>query len=54
MAGRNGNVVRELLPGLLSGQDGLARRAEGVLDQMLEAQVSESFGADRHERLEER
>lgn len=43
-----------MLPGLLSGQDGLAKLAEVVLNQILEAQVSEALGAERHERSEER
>lgn len=31
------------MPGLLSGQDGLAKRVEAVLNQVLEAQVSEGW-----------
>jgi len=54
MAGYDVSVGKELLPGLLSGQDGLAKLVEVVLNQILEAQVSESLGADRHERSEER
>ena len=54
MAGYNINVGRDLLPGLLSGQDGLAKLVESVLNQILEAQVAESLGADRHERSEDR
>ena len=54
MAGYDVNVGRELLPGLLNGEDGLAKLAEAVLNQILEAQVSESLGAERHERSEER
>jgi len=54
MAGYDVSVSKELLPGLLSGQDGLAKLVEVVLNQILEAQVSESLGADRHERSEER
>lgn len=48
------SVGKDLLPGLLSGQDGLAKLVEAVLNQVLEAQVTESLGADRHERSEER
>ena len=48
MAGYDVSVSKELLPGLLSGQDGLAKLVEVVLNQILEAQVSESLGADRH------
>jgi len=48
------SVGKELLPELLSTQDGLAKLVEGVLNQILEAQVSESLRADRHERSEER
>lgn len=54
MAGYDVSVGKELLPGLLNGQDGLAKLVEVVLNQILEAQVSESLGADRHERSEER
>jgi len=54
MAGYDINVGKDLLPGLLSGQDGLAKLVEAVLNQILEAQVVESLGADKHERSEER
>ena len=54
MAGYDVSVGRDLLPGLLSGQDGLAKLVEAVLNQILEAQVTEALGADRHERTEER
>ena len=54
MAGYEVSVGRDLLPGLLSGQDGLAKLVEAVLNQILEAQVTEALGADRHERTEER
>lgn len=54
MAGYDVSVGKDLLPGLLSGQDGLAKLVEAVLNQILEAQVTESLGADRHERSEER
>ena len=54
MADYDISLGRELLPGLLSGQDGLAKLVETVLNQILEAQVTESLGADRHERSEER
>ena len=48
------SVGKELLPGLLNGQDGLAKLLEAVLNQILEAQATESIGADKHERSEER
>ena len=54
MAGYEVSVGKELLPGLLSGQDGLARLVEAVLNQILEAQVEEALGAERYERTEER
>lgn len=54
MAGYDVSVGRELLPGLLNGPDGMARLVESVLNQILEAQVSEALGAERHERSEER
>ena len=54
MAGYEVNVEQDLLPGLLSGQDGLAKLVEAVLNQILEAQVTQALGAERHERTEER
>lgn len=54
MAGYDVSVGRDLLPGLLNGQDGLAKLVEAVLNQILEAQVTEALGAERHERTEER
>lgn len=54
MAGFDITVEKDLLPGLLGGQDGLAKLVESVLNQILEAQVTESLGADRHERSEDR
>jgi len=54
MTGYNVSVGADLLPGLLSGKNGLAKLVESVLNQILEAQVTESLGADRHERSEER
>jgi len=54
MAGYDINVEKELLSGLLSGRNGLANLVESVLNQILEAQVTETLGADRHERAEGR
>lgn len=54
MTDYNVTVGKDLLPELLSSQDGLAKLVEGVLNQILEAQVSESLGADKHQRSEER
>ncbi len=54
MAGYELSLGKDLLPGLLSGQDGLAKLVEAVLNQVLEAQVSEALGAERHERSEDR
>ena len=54
MAGYEVNVGRDLLPGLLSGQDGLAKLVEVVLNQILEAQAAEMLGAAKHERTDER
>lgn len=48
------SVGTELLPGLLNGQDGLAKLVETVLNQILEAQVTEALGAARHERTDDR
>ena len=41
MTDYNINVGKELLPELLSNQDGLAKLVESVLNQVLEAQASE-------------
>jgi transposase-like protein len=54
MAGYEVSVGTELLPGLLNGPDGLARLVETVLNQVLEAQVTETLGATRHERTDGR
>lgn len=54
MAGYDINVGKDLLPGLLSGQNGLAKLVETVLNQILEAQIAETLGAERHERSDER
>ncbi|MCP9440922.1 MAG: transposase, partial [Nitrospira sp.] len=54
MAGIDVSVSKELLPGLLGSPDGLAKLVEAVLNQILEAQVTEALGAERHERSEER
>ena len=54
MAGYDVTVGKDLLPGLLSGENGLAQLIENVLNQVLEAQVAESLGADHYERSEER
>ena len=54
MAGYDVNVEKELLSGLFSGRNGLADLVEAVLNQILEAQVTETLGADRHERAEGR
>ena len=54
MAGYDVHVSKDFLPGLLTGQDGMAKLVETVLNQVLEAQVTESLGADRFERSDER
>lgn len=54
MAEYNITVEKDLLPGLLNGQEGLAKLIESVLNQVLEAQVTESLGAERYEREETR
>ena len=54
MAGIDITVSKELLPDLLGSQDGLAKLVEVVLNQILEAQVTEALSADRHERSDER
>ena len=42
MAGYDINVGKDLLPGLLSGQNGLAKLVEAVLNQILAAQIAKS------------
>jgi len=54
MAGYEVRGNRELLPGLLSSRDGWAQWVEEVLNQILEKQVTEALGAEKHERTEER
>ncbi len=44
----------ETVHGLLQGDSGLAKLLEQVLNQVLEAQVSEQLGAERYECTEER
>ncbi len=44
----------ETVQGLFQGDTGLAKLLEQVLNQVLEAQVSEQLGAERYERTEER
>jgi transposase-like protein len=44
----------ETVHGLFAGDAGLAKLLEQVLNQVLEAQVSEQLGAERYERSEER
>ena len=48
MTGCELSVRRELLPGLLTGQDGLAKLVEAAVNRLLEALVGEALGADRH------
>lgn len=50
----NITVGKDLLPELLSNQNGLAKLIENVLNQILEAQAEESLGADKYERTDER
>lgn len=54
MAGYDVTVGKDLLPGLLNGPDGLSKLIESVLNQILEAQVSESLNDERYERQDER
>src|SRR5258707_249021 len=48
------SIDGETVHGLFQGDSGLARLVEQVLNQVLEAQVSEQLGAERSERTEER
>lgn len=47
-------VDEDILRGIFSGDDGLGRLVETVLNQVLEAQVAEQLQAGRHERTESR
>lgn len=48
------NVNADLLQGLMSSGDGVAKLVESVLNQVLEARLSEHLGAEKHERSDER
>jgi transposase-like protein len=48
------NVPKDILPGLLTEKDALARLIEAVLNQILEAQMSEHLKAKPYERSEDR
>lgn len=55
MADFNITVNPDMLPNLLTeGGDGLKKLVESVLNQVLEAQMTEHLGARRHERSEDR
>ena len=53
MTDYNVTVGKELLPELLSNQNSLANLVEDILHQILEAQVTESSGTEKHERSDE-
>ena len=48
------SVGKDLLPGLLNGPEGLAKLVEAVLNQVLEAHMTEHLGASPHERSPDR
>ena len=55
MAELNVTLNPDLLPNLLTeGGDGLKKLVESVLNQVLDAQMTEHLGVHRHERTEER
>ena len=54
MAEYDVSVAQDLLPGLLNEPEGLARLVETVLNQILQAQMSEPLGASPYERSPER
>ena len=55
MADFNITVNPDHLPNLLTDDgDGLKKLMESVLNQVLEAQMTEHLGADRHERSDDR
>ena len=55
MADINVTLNPDLLPNLLSDDgEGMKKLVESVLNQVLEAQMAEHLGADRHERSSDR
>ena len=48
------NVPKELLPGLLRDKEPLAKLIETILNQILEAQMTEHLKSERHERNDDR
>ena len=54
MADDEVGVPRDALKGLLTGKDTLSRFIEGILNQILEAQMTEHLKARPHERTQER
>ena len=54
MAEYDVSVARDLLPGLLNEPEGLARLIETILNQILQAQMTEHLGASPYERSPER
>jgi len=55
MADINVTLNPDLLPNLLSDDgEGMKKLVESVLNQVLEAQMVEHLGADRHERSSDR
>ena len=54
MADYDLSVSRSVIPELFEQPTGLARLVETILNQLLEAQMSEHLGAARHERSDER
>ena len=54
MAEDDVSVAHDLLPGLLNGPEGLARLIEAILNQILQAQMTEHLRASPYERTPER
>ncbi len=54
MAEDDVSVARDLLPGLRNEPEGLARLIETILNQILQAQMTEHLGASPYERSPER
>jgi len=45
---------KDAMPNLMTSKDGLAKLIEEILNQVLEAEVTEHLKAERYERSEER
>ena len=54
MTKHNVSIEPALLADLLSSQNGMAQLVEGVLNEILQTQMSQHLNADRYEHSDER